>query len=436
MMHRSPPWLSRVVDDLRRESDQLLEVGLASAIPAGLFSQFGPLLRSVLLICDKFTHVIPELLSGLEHSESSSTGEWISSMVPKSARMPRSPRDFVATASSITPIRWLRFEPDARRDSQALRWLLHLNEHLSRELRTHEARLSRHIEEAMLVRAGETDYATVDLQTLKILSSEVEIRRVRLRKSEAAIREMAVAGLYSNDRQPSPFPRTQGWQRVKKIAAEMFNPTGSLGLLLGGLLAAPVMVADIPFLYQRWCGLQIIFGFERLGWVRHSDMIGPLFLGGQIQMTSGKSRLTLWIEPRISLATMALTGWRCSSSQFELTPDFLITCGEVGSRDGFVIDATLSKSNGVFQSKAKYLSEMTGVDTLIIAGVPVSRRLQRSWAIAPFTEKKCQLMDSEGRSGAVPLHPTDMNLEPLDAWLEDISKHARIMELVQLNVFQ
>lgn len=76
------------------------------------------------------------------------------------------------------------------------------------------------------------------------------------------------------------------------------------------------------------------------------------FLGGRVEMVCGNAKLTLWIEPRISLATMALTGWRCSSSLLELTPDFLITCGDVGNREGYVIDATLSKGDEIFEKKS------------------------------------------------------------------------------------
>jgi hypothetical protein len=433
--HLQPPpvphWLPRVVQDLRSESAELLQPGLAPAAPADLLQQQGPLLRAVLQACDAFTALLPGLLSDLAQDEHGAPGEWVRSPVPQGARMPRTPQDYIAAGDRVLPVRWLRFETALPPDSPALRWLLHLNAELARELQAQALRLQRHIGEALRARAGRTLHASVDAQTLKRLAGEVELRQLRLRDAAAQVRRLGWAGLRAHARAPSPYPRGRGWQRLRLIAQGLLDPRHALGALLGGLLCAPVAMADVPFLYQRWCGLQILLSLQRQGWHPRGERIGPLFLGGRVELASGSARITLWIDPRISSATMALTGWRCQHSQQELTPDFLITCGDIGQRAGYVLDATLSREDDVFRRKAHYLNDLTGVDAHWVAGVPVARRLLRSWAIAPLNRPACHLLDDDGRCGAVPLHPSHLNLAPLDAWLGDIARHARALAYAQ-----
>lgn len=94
-------------------------------------------------------------------------------------------------------------------------------------------------------------------------------------------------------------------------------------------------------------------------------------------------------------------------------------------RDAFVLDATLATSDEVLSLKSKYRLGIVGIDTLLVAGVPVARRPLRSWAIAPLDSTLCRLNDPEGRTGGVPLHPGRRDLRALDSWVADVSLHAQ-----------
>lgn len=426
MSYALPRWLPTVVADLRAVSADLLEPGLAPAAPIGAMGAHGPLLRGLLMAADAFAALTPRLLSELDLTADGTSGEWRSTMVPRGARPSTAPHDFVVSVGVALPLRWLRFDAEQRPDAGALRWMLHLCDQLRQQLHTHGLRLGRQLEEALLVRSGESTWAVQDSQTLRGLAQDVQQRIVSMRQAEAGIRAVAGRQIFGSDRAPVPYPQQPAWSRLKRLARELLNPEAMLGTMLNDLLAEPIALADVPFLYQRWCGLHLVQAFERLGWKRRGDLTGALFLGGRIEFWGvSAGQLTIWIEPRVSRATMPLTGWGCASKADELTPDFLITCGEAGMRDAFVLDATLATSDEVLNSKSKYRFGIVGIDTLLVAGVPVARRPLRSWAIAPLDSTLCRLNDPEGRTGGVPLHPGRRDLRALDSWVADVSLHAQ-----------
>lgn len=426
MSHFLPRWLPTVMGDLREVSADLLEPGLAPAAPIGATGGHGPLLRRLLLAADMFLALVPRLLSELDLATEGSSGDWRSTVVPRGARPSPAPHDYVVRDGLALPLRWFRFDAEHRPDESGLRWLLYLCDQLRQQLYAQNLRLGRQLEEALLVRSGESQWAIQDSQALRGLSHDVQRRLVAMRQAEAGFRAASPRRLYGTNRAPMPYPQQPSWSRLKRLARELLNPELALGSMLGDLLSEPVALADVPFLYQRWCGLHLVLAFERLGWKRRGDLTGALFLGGRVELLGvDGGRLTIWIEPRISRATMQLTGWGCATAGDELTPDFLITCGEAGTRDAFVLDATLSSSDAVLSSKSKYRAGIVGVDTLLIAGVPVARRPLRAWAIAPLDGTLCRLHDPEGRTGGVPLHPGRRDLRALDSWVADVSLHAR-----------
>ena len=77
-------------------------------------------------------------------------------------------------------------------------------------------------------------------------------------------------------------------------------------------------VADPSFLFQRWCGLQIVYSAQRLGWEVSGDIVGALFLGGFVEIVKGTVRVEWWIEPRLSKVQAARIGWE-SVGDVELT---------------------------------------------------------------------------------------------------------------------
>jgi len=424
-----PAWLPSLVEELRAVSSDLLEPGLAKPVALGARGGHGPLLRSLLSSADAFAALTPRLLAELDMTEDGVSGDRCVVRVPRQARHSTAPQDYAIQNGRAIPTRWLRFDPEARPDSSALRWALHVCTRLQNELLTHTARLEAQLQEALLTRAGESEWAIQDAQVLRGLADGVQERIVAIRQAEMDIRAKGGGRLTSSDRAPWPYPKQPAWSTLKRLARSVLRPETMLGTVLRDLLSEPIAVADVPFLYQRWCGLQLVRSFERLGWVRHGDLTGPLFLGGRIEMSGpAGASVTVWIEPRVSSETMLVTGWGCASPRQELTPDFLITCGSAGMRDAFVLDATMSKSDELLRAKSRrYRNDpgIIGVDTLLVAGVPVARRPLRAWAIAPLGGTHCQLGDPEGRSGSVPLHPGRANLQALDAWLTDVSLHAQ-----------
>ena len=426
MSYTLPRWLPTVVADLREVSADLLEPGLAETAPIGAIGGHGPLLRGLLTAADRFAALTPRLLTELDLTTDGSSGEWRPTMMPRGARPSTAPHDYVLSNGAALPLRWLRFDAEQRPDASALRWALYLCDLLRQQLHTHSLRLGRQLEEALLVRSGESTWAVQDSQTLRGLAQDVQQRLVSMRQAEASIRAVAGRQIFGSDRAPMPYPQQPAWSRLKRLARELLNPETMLGTMLNDLLAEPIALADVPFLYQRWCGLHLVQAFERLGWKRRGDLTGALFLGGRVELLGvGDGQMTIWIDPRVSRATMPLTGWGCASKGAELTPDFLITCGEAGMRDAFVLDATLATSDEVLSSKSKYRLGIVGIDTLLVAGVPVARRPLRSWAIAPLDSTLCRLNDPEGRTGGVPLHPGRRDLRALDSWVADVSLHAQ-----------
>jgi hypothetical protein len=421
-----PPWLLRVVDDLRAVSADLLEPGIAKSMTVGALGGHGPLLRGLLALADAYAALAPRVLAEVDFTADGSIGDWRTVRVPRSARPSRAPYDYALHLGQPVPIRWLRFEAAERPNEPALRWALHLALRLEEELRTHLVRVESQFQEALLVRAGEDEYAVHDAEALRGLVASVQQRLVALRQCEAEIRNVAGRQIAPSDRPPSPFPQQAAWIRLKRIARELLNPESMLGTVLNQVLAEPIPMADVPFLYQRWCGLQLLHAFERQGWELRGQLVGPLFLGGRVEMVRAHAAsVVVWVEPRVSPATMALTGWGVPRGKRELTPDFLITCGAAGLRDAFVLDATLSRNPEILEEKSKYRLGIVGVDTQFVAGVAVQRRPVRSWAVAPLFGSNCRLSDPEGRTGTIPLHPAELDLGPLDAWVADVSLHAR-----------
>ncbi len=426
MSYALPRWLPTVVADLREVSADLLEPGLAPAAPIGAVGGHGPLLRGLLMAADAFAALTPRLLTELDLTSDGSSGEWRPTMLPRGARPSTAPHDYVLSDGVALPLRWLRFDVEQRPDSGALRWALFLCDKLQQQLHTQGLRLGRQLEEALLVRSGESTWAVQDSQTLRALAQDVQQRLVSMKQAESGIRAAAGRRVFGSDRVPVPYPQQPAWSRLRRLARELLTPEAMLGTMLNDLLAEPIALADVPFLYQRWCGLHLVKAFERLGWKRRGDLTGALFLGGRVELVGvGAGQLTVWIEPRVSRATMPLTGWGCATKGEELTPDFLITCGEAGMRDAFVLDATLGTSDEVLNSKSKYRFGIVGIDTLLIAGVPVARRPLRSWAVAPLDSSLCRLNDPEGRTGGVPLHPGRRDFRALDSWVADVSLHAQ-----------
>jgi hypothetical protein len=258
------------------------------------------------------------------------------------------------------------------------------------------------------------------------MNAEIQQRIIKLSQAETHISSgFGQRRLTPSETYPNPYPSTACWNRLRPLATKIRNPHRMLGLILGELFAEPIAIADVPFLYQRWCGLRIIEQLTALGWEFTGDMVGSLFLGGRLEFTNcAGGLLTVWIEPRVARPTASALGCRCAFENQELTPDFMFVTGPVGRRDIFVLDATLSTNPELIRAKYGYLDSLIALDTRIVAGVPMSRRLMRAWAVCPTQRPICDVADPEGRTGHIPLHPGRGDSGPLKDWLRDITTHA------------
>lgn len=430
-----PSWLPKVVADLRSVSADLLEPGLAKAALLGALGGYAPLLRGLLAAADGFLSLVPRLLEEVDLAHDATSDDWRATNMPRGARPSLSPYDYALHDGRPVPLRWLSFDAAERPDEAALRWALHVATQIETGLHTHGIRLDAQLQEALLVRAGESEFAVQDADTLRGLAAGLQRRAVALRQATSQIQIAAGRRIVSSERLPSPFPQHPAWFRLKRVARNLLNPEAMLGTVLNQILTEPIPLADVPYLYQRWCGLQLLRAFERQGWTLRGDLVGSLFLGGRVHFVRASAAdLVVWVDPRVSEKTMAVTGWGVAPGRPELTPDFLITCGAAGRRDAFVLDATMSRFDDVLASKSKYRAGIVGVDTQFIAGVPVQRRPVRSWAVAPLDESHCRLSDPEGRSGCIPLRPGAQEFSALDAWVADVSLHALRQSIVAEGV--
>ena len=300
MSYALPRWLPTVVADLREVSADLLEPGLAETAPIGAIGGHGPLLRGLLTAADRFAALTPRLLTELDLTTDGSSGEWRPTMMPRGARPSTAPHDYVLSNGAALPLRWLRFDAEQRPDASALRWALYLCDLLRQQLHTHSLRLGRQLEEALLVRSGESTWAVQDSQTLRGLAQDVQQRLVSMRQAEASIRAVAGRQIFGSDRAPMPYPQQPAWSRLKRLARELLNPETMLGTMLNDLLAEPIALADVPFLYQRWCGLHLVQAFERLGWKRRGDLTGALFLGGRVELLGVRDGQMTMVYPRMA----------------------------------------------------------------------------------------------------------------------------------------
>ena len=181
-------------------------------------------------------------------------------------------------------------------------------------------------------------------------------------------------------------------------------------------------MADLPFLYQRWCGLKLIEALRAMGWRCKKDSLPVLFLGGELEFEKQGVLLSLWFEARIFSEIGHASGMVCAEK--EASPDFLLLTPGRGGRDAFVLDATLSTSSEARSLKSKYLSTLRNAGMRTIAGVPTRHGPLASWAAAPIARSSCDLEGGSGRSGTVPMLPVNWSDAPLRAWLGDIEAHA------------
>jgi hypothetical protein len=101
----------------------------------------------------------------------------------------------------------------------------------------------------------------------------------------------------------------------------------------------------------------------------------------------------------------------------------IVTPGPNGV-DAFILDPTTTANVEVRYSKGKYLNTVEAIGMGNVAGIPAVRNPLRAWSAAPLHLPHCELDDSLGRTGTIPMHPLDWTTEPLTNWVSDIDNYA------------
>lgn len=416
---------AQVIADLTAFSSQLLEAGVAPMrnYGQGTISQGGTTV--VLRAAKRLSSLVPRLLETVETEEARDAYGTRFVRTPVRTRYPRAPWCFGVRNSEtrqLTPVVWEHLEEISHAAGGSLRWLLYILEHVAAMITVLQARTSKHVDDALRTRAGSSSYAAEEQRSLLSLVESLRHARVNLAGSMDLVKEAAPGSIRSSSRRPHPYPAGTEWRALRTEVAGILDPKAFLPSFITALLTQPVVAADLPYLYQRWCGLQLLKAFERAGWTFVGDVAETLYLGGSLELTRGSVVITLWVEPRLTLAKQQELGFH--SGVIELTPDYLIVTSGPFGRDGFVLDATRSTDETIVASKSKYLDLMIGSDSLYVAGVPVRRRLRASWAAAPVGGHTCSLLSPDGSVGVIPMGPDVASARAVDAWVGDITSHS------------
>ncbi len=416
----------RIADDLRGWSRELLDPGIAPAV-GGSTHVGGGQVALRLASARVLLSLIPSLLDEAEEIENPATDAIHATPSPVRARLSRRPVDYVRHEERLLPRRWQRVVPVTEPARPPLAWLLFIVEVVSSDVEAAIRRHDRLAEEAARVRGGGYWWAESDRPALAARRQKLSTVLARLRRGAAQIRTMTPGCLRPTDRVPQPYPISRSWLSLRRQAENILDPWRHPHRGIDRLLDAPPETADLPFLYQRWCGMRLIEAFARHGFSAAGDVIGSVFVGGRITLTRPDCKLHLWVEPRLLAEKRHESGLTCVVGH-ESTPDFLIVTPGPDRFDAFILDATLATDDDLLIDKGRYLETLGSHDLARVADtVGGPRPPLRSWAIAPLSCPHCRILgaaDRTGRRGVIPAQPLRFDPAPLAAWVTDVVRHA------------
>jgi hypothetical protein len=418
-----------IIDDLRAFSADLLEVGLTpggSSLPGQSDGTSAGVVRSVSYL----TSLVPRLLAELRTVEAPTHYVENVTYVPTGARLSRRPADYRLSGDRVMPWRWVRMVPLPERDTRPLRWLLYLLDRLRELLIDTEERTEKRVAEALAARRGTSVWAQADAHGLRQILERVREARALISRATKRVQQSAGPRPVPSKAVPNPYPRSPTWVSLRRLAARLTDPMGSLPDHIRSLLRGPEPAADLPFLYQRWCGVKIVRTLESLGWEMRGDPVGAIFLGGLITFQLEGHTLDLWLEPRLERRAVHACGFRCIHGE-DITPDFLFITPGPGGPEAFILDATLVTAPEGLVAKGRYLDLIELNNFVRVGGCPVRRRPRLAWAAAPLMASHGKVLRQDGAIGAIPMNPADWNDQPLREWLSDIARHAFAWSLVE-----
>jgi hypothetical protein len=417
------PFLQKLVDDLKCFSSELLLPGLHAtqevSTDMGTVASTTALLKSI----DFLTGLLPKLVDELQTTDSTHKVMIYYTSCPKQATFSRRASDYQQDiAKRLLPAHWVCFLPVPETDTRPLRWLLYLLDLQYTALEKVQTRTLKYIDDSLLTQQGESSYAENDRATLLNMRSRLEEAHVKVEHARATLLRTGHK-LVPSPSLPDPYPRSNAWLRLRRFAQHLIKPREYLPTFLHNLLHGTVEIADTPYLYQRWCGIKLLEAFESLGWRCSNDPTGALFLGGEIPLYKVDIEISLWIEPRLSKRRQHPSGFFCKEVT-ETHPDYLIVTPGPSGIDAFILDPTTTADLEIRQGKAKYLNTIEAMAMASVAGIPVVRNPLRAWSAAPLHTPHCELEDSEGRTGTIPMHPLNWSPQPLLEWVRDVHNYA------------
>ena len=418
------PFIQQLVNDLKAFSSELLLPGLHAtqqvSTDMGTVASTTALLKSI----DFLTTLIPQLVTELQTADSTHKVIINYTPSPKGAVYSRRSSDYqLDPAKRLLPSRWVSFLPAAETNTLPLRWLMHLLDLQQIALEKVHTRTIKYIDDSLLTQQGLSSYAKNDRATLLNMRSRLNEAHNNLEHAKATLLRIVRMRLVPSSHLPNPYPRSEAWLRLRRFAQQLIQPKEYLPGFLHNLLHGTVEIADTPYLYQRWCGVKLLTTFKDLGWLWHDDPIGALFLGGEVRLYKADVELSIWIEPRLSRRHNHPSGFVCKEVT-ETHPDYLIVTPGPSGIDAFILDPTTTADIEIRRGKSKYLTTVEAVAMASIAGIPMVRNPLRAWSAAPLHTPYCELEDSDGRTGTVPMHPLDWIPQPLAEWVQDIHNYA------------
>lgn len=419
--------LDVIVEELLATSAAALEPGAAASsrmrLEGAAQGTAGLLLRTIA----RFTAQVPELIRELEES-SETGGELVPTRVPHRARLSSRPADYDWTEGRFRPEVWLTETTVADPPSGPLRWLLHLADWLGEALTEADEQHARMTAQIAAARRGGLAWSRHDEPRLEARRRRLRAARLSLRRVARQVAASARLPLRALDALPRPYPRGRAWSRLRRLLPAIDSPWGSPRERARHLLSGHADLADLPFLYQRWCGLRLHRALEERGFRVSGDLVAVLFGAGMLRYRRDDVEIRLWVETMFKVGRSHPTGFACVEGR-EATPDLVLeTPGRRGS-ELFVLDPTLATDEASLIKKGGFLDRLASVDLDLVAGVPTLRRAPlRSWACAPLRSPHNRILDAAGRSGrigAIPLHPLAEDQAPLEAFVDDVVAQAR-----------
>lgn len=417
-------FIEAIVVDLRAFAAPLLESGLAprrAGVREGGGASLSLLHESVERLCGALPRLLDEAANDNRLSRRFTHR---AAPIPRRARASRAPWDHQWHEGRLLPSHWVTVDPLPVPDPDAVGYLRFLVESLGEQLDRAEQRLGKHLEDARSARSDASIWARDEKEQIVAMEARIRGSHAALARAGRRLRTLGGPPVGARAREPRPYPLTRTWRALRDLAARILDPSLGLPQWLGAMLVPGLPSPELSFLYQRWCGVQVLRSLERAGFRLRSDPIGALFLGGlPVELSDDRrNEITLWCEPRFIPGETHPSG--LAPARGEQSPDYVLTCRGERGIDASILDATLSTDDDRLEKKGEYRSSLHFEARRLVAGVPTTAHPRRSWAIAPIDQDRCRLGDPEGRRGVVPCLP-NRDRSGLDAWIGDVVRGAR-----------